>query len=192
MEPNDAPQSANAEPWPPARTIALVGLMGAGKTTVGRRLAERLDVPFTDADDEIAAAAGRTITEIFEEFGEAQFRDGERRVIERLLDGPPGVLATGGGAFMDPRTRALLKERAISVWLRADLEVLMRRVSRRDTRPLLRVADPRARMRALMAERHPVYAEADIVVDSGDGPKADTVEAIVQAIQTLKRARPAP
>jgi shikimate kinase len=168
------------------RTIVLVGLMGAGKSTVGRRLAAKLRVPFTDADDEIEKAAGCTIADIFEMHGEAAFRDGERRVIARLLDGPPQVLATGGGAFMDAGTRALIAEKSISVWLRADLDLLLRRTSRRGHRPLLRQGDPRDVLNRLIAERYPVYAEADIIVDSGDGPHEVVVEEIrVRVIEYL-------
>jgi shikimate kinase len=145
-----------AEGITPARTIALVGLMGAGKTTVGRRLAQALSLPFADADAEIAAAAGRSIDAIFAEHGECEFRRGERQVIARLLAGPVHVLATGGGAFIDPRTRALMKERAISVWLKAPLDVLMKRVAKRDNRPLLKEDDPRAVMQRLMDDRYPI------------------------------------
>jgi shikimate kinase len=173
------------------RTIALVGLMGAGKSCIGRRLAARLDLPFVDADREIEEAAGCTIPEIFARHGEQAFRDGERRVIMRLLEGPPHVLATGGGAFMDPRTRAAIRERAISVWLRADLELLLRRVSRRNDRPLLQVADPRARLTQLMAERYPVYAEADIVVDSADGPAEVTLERVLAGMAAARAPAPA-
>jgi len=169
---------------PPAkRTIVLVGLMGVGKTTIGRRLAKALDMPFKDADAEIELAAGRSISEIFADRGEAEFRAGERRVIARLLDGPPMVLATGGGAFLDPRTRALIRERAVSVWLRADLEVLVRRVKRRDTRPLLRAGDPREVLERLAAERYPIYAEADLTVETSESPHDAAVEAILQALQ---------
>jgi shikimate kinase len=150
------------------RSLVLVGMMGCGKTAVGRRLATTLDLPFIDADDEIERAAGRTIKEIFEEHGEGYFRDGERKVIARLLSGGPQVLATGGGAFMDPATRTRIRETGISIWLRAELPLLMRRVSRRDHRPLLQTSDPEARMRELMTERYPVYGEADVVVESRD------------------------
>ena len=150
------------------RSIVLVGLMGCGKTTVGRRLANRLGIPFVDADSEIERAARMTIPEIFAEQGEAYFRAGEKRVIARLLKSPPQVLATGGGAFMDAGTRAAVSEHGISVWLRASLEVLMGRVRRRNDRPLLKTADPEAKMRALMDERHPVYGLADICVETRD------------------------
>lgn len=165
------------------RTLALVGLMGAGKTTVGRRLAAALGLPFVDADAEIVAAAGRTIEEIFATHGECEFRRGERNVIARLLAGPAHVLATGGGAFIDPRTRALMKERAISIWLKAPLDVLMKRVERRDHRPLLKEADPRAVMERLMAERYPIYAEADLMVESSAGPHHAAVSGIIAALK---------
>jgi shikimate kinase len=164
------------------RTIALVGLMGAGKSCIGRRLAARLDLPFIDADREIEEAAGCAISEIFARHGEQAFRDGERRVILRLLDGPPHVLATGGGAFMDPRTRHAIRQRAVSVWLRADIELLLRRVSRRSDRPLLQDTDQRQKLQELMAERDPVYATADISVDSADGPPEATLERVLVAL----------
>lgn len=149
------------------RSIVLVGLMGAGKTKIGRLLAQRLEMRFADADDEIVEAAGCSIEEIFERYGETAFRDGERRVVARLLDGEPIVLATGGGAFIDPRTRTRIKERGISIWLRAELDVLVHRTSRRGGRPLLKNRDIKATLEKLMAERYPIYAEADIVIDSG-------------------------
>jgi shikimate kinase len=174
-----------------AKSIVLVGLMGAGKSCIGKRLAARLGMPFTDADHEIEQAAGCSIPEIFQRHGETAFRDGERRVIARLLDDKPHVLATGGGAFMDARTRALVHERAISVWLRADLDLLMRRVSRRNDRPLLQVAEPRQKLAELMSQRHPFYAEADITVDSADGPPEATLERVVAALDSFVRAAPA-
>jgi shikimate kinase len=152
------------------RTIVLVGLMGVGKSSVGRRLAAALGVPFRDADTEVEAAAGRTIPEIFAELGEPAFRDGERRVIARLLDAPPHVLATGGGAFMSPETRALIKEKAVSVWLKTDLEVLARRVGRKDNRPLLAGKEPMAVLRAQAEARYPAYAEADVMVETATPP----------------------
>ncbi len=164
------------------RTVALVGLMGVGKSTVGRKLAETLSAPFVDSDEEIEKAAGLTVQEIFDRLGEPEFRRGERRVIERLLNGPPIVLATGGGAFMDASTRALMKDKATTVWLRADLDVIWKRVSRRDTRPLLKRDNPKQVLADLSAARAPVYAEADIVVDSGDGPSTDAVKAIREAL----------
>jgi shikimate kinase len=172
-----------AEGLAPGRTVALVGLMGAGKTTVGRRLAQALQLPFADADEAIVEAAGQSIEEIFAQRGECEFRRGERQVISRLLDGPPHVLATGGGAFIDPRTRALMKERAISIWLKAPLDVLMKRVSKRDTRPLLKEDDPQAVMRRLLAEREPFYAEADITIETGAGPHNTAVLAIIEALR---------
>ena len=165
------------------RSIVLVGLMGVGKTTVGRRLASLLRLHFTDADHAIEEAAGCSVSEIFARFGESAFRDGERRVIARLLEGPRLVLATGGGAFMDPRTREAIRARGISVWLKADLNLLMDRVGRKGNRPLLKTADPRATMERLIAERYPVYAEADLTVESRDGPHDRVVRAIILALQ---------
>lgn len=158
--------------------------MGAGKTCIGKRLAQGFDLDFRDADTEIEAAAGMPIPEIFEVCGEGAFRDGERRVIARLLSESPHVLATGGGAFMTAATRALIKERAISVWLRADLDLLVRRTARRNHRPLLNKGEPREILRKLMVERHPIYAAADIVVDSLDGPPEQTVEKVIAALKT--------
>lgn len=165
------------------RTVALVGLMGAGKTTVGRRLAAALQLPFVDADVAISEAAGRTIPEIFSEHGEDEFRRGERQVIARLLTGPVHVLATGGGAFIDTRTRALMKERAISIWLKAPLDVLMKRVEKRGDRPLLQQDDPRAVMERLIAERYPIYSEADLIVESSSGPHNIAVAAVLEALR---------
>ncbi len=180
----------SSTPLPQRRTIALVGLMGVGKTTIGRRLAQALSLPFSDADHEIELAAGRTIPEIFAERGEVEFRAGERRVIARLLDGEPHVLATGGGAFMNEQTRALIKQKAISVWLKADLDVMVRRVSRKDTRPLLVGKDPREVLSQLMQERYPVYAEADIVVETDDRPAGQAVDAVLRALQQLDADTP--
>lgn len=169
------------------RPIVLVGLMGAGKTTTGRRLAKRLGVPFADADEEIEEAAGMRIADIFEIYGEADFRDGERKVMQRLLDGPPHVLATGGGAFMNDETRALVKAKATSVWLKADLETHVRRTSLRDTRPILRRGDPKVILGKLIEERSPIYAQADITVESRDGPHRDTVGTIIhELLQRVK------
>jgi shikimate kinase len=166
------------------KSIVLVGLMGAGKSCVGKRLAACLGLPFVDADREIEAAAGGcSISDIFEVHGEKVFRDGERRVIQRLLGNPMHVLATGGGAFMDPSTRALIKERALSIWLKAELEQLLKRIGRRSDRPLLQNVDPRAKLGELIALRHPVYAEADLTVDSADGPPDVTVQRVLQAIE---------
>ncbi len=162
--------------------IVLVGLMGAGKTTVGRRLAEKLDLVFVDADHEIELAAGRTIPEIFAQHGEAYFRDGERKVIARLLENGAQVLATGGGAFMNAETRAAIRRHGISIWLRADFDLLMSRVRRRSNRPLLQNDDPEAVMQKLIAERYPVYAEADITVDSRDVAHTSIVNSIIKTL----------
>jgi shikimate kinase len=151
------------------RSIVLVGMMGAGKSSVGRRLATRLSIPFVDADAEIEKAAGMSITEIFSHHGEADFRSGEARVIARLLEGGPQVLAAGGGAFMNPKTRDAIRAKGISIWLKADLEVLLRRINRRkNERPLLQTADPAETLRVLLAEREPIYAQADLTVESRD------------------------
>lgn len=165
-----------------SRSIVLIGLMGAGKTAVGRRLASWLDLPFIDADSEIEEAAGQSIKEIFAQHGEAYFREGERKVIARLLKGGPQVLATGGGAYMNPQTRQAIKARGISIWLKASLRVLLKRVGRRDHRPLLTMGEPEAVMKKLMAERDPVYAEADLTVESREVPHDVIVGAVVDAL----------
>jgi shikimate kinase len=164
------------------KTLVLVGMMGAGKTSVGRRLAHVLGVPFRDADAEIELAAGCSVTEIFERFGEPAFRAGERKVIARLLTEPPHVLATGGGAFMDPETRARIKELATSIWLKANIELLLQRVKRKDSRPLLKNGDSRAVLERLLIEREPVYAEADIAVESDDGPHDTVIKRILAGL----------
>jgi len=164
------------------RSVVLIGLMGAGKTAVGRRLANRLDLPFIDADSEIEEAAGASISEIFAEHGEAYFRQGERKVIARLLENGPQVLATGGGAYMNPDTRANIKAHGLSVWLKADIKVLMKRVGRRDNRPLLAAGDPEEVMKKLMEERYPIYAEADVTVESRDVPHDVIVGAVIDAL----------
>jgi shikimate kinase len=166
-----------------SRTVALVGMMGAGKSSVGRRLATRLGVAFRDADSEIERAAGCPVSEIFERFGESAFRDGERKVIARLLDEEPHVLATGGGAFIDADTRARLKESAVTVWIKAPVDVLMKRVQRRDTRPLLRTADPRATLERMLEDRTPIYAQADLSIESDDGPHSAAVDLILAALK---------
>ncbi|MGH6933263.1 MAG: shikimate kinase [Dongiaceae bacterium] len=173
------------------KTVVFVGLMGVGKTSIGRRLAQLLDLPFIDADREIEEAAGCSIVEIFAQHGETSFREGERRVILRLLDNPVNVLATGGGAFMDPATRQRIRERGVSIWLRASLDLMLRRVSRRADRPLLQVADPRAKLQELIDLRYPIYGEADIVVDSVDGPPEATLEKVVAALTDYLANRPA-
>lgn len=178
-----------AEGVKPPRTVALVGLMGAGKSTIGRRLAQALDLPFVDADTEIEHAAGQSIPEIFEKHGECEFRRGERAVIERLLDRPAHILATGGGAFVDPRTRALMKERAITIWLKAPLDVLMKRVSKRDDRPLLKEDDPRAVMQRLMDARYPIYAEADIIIETVNSPHSAAVASTLEALRAYLNER---
>jgi shikimate kinase len=181
-------RAAETRRFVPRRPIVLVGLMGAGKTKIGRRLAVRLTLPFFDSDTEIEAAAGETIEEIFANRGERVFREGERRVITRLLRQPVHVLATGGGAFMDPSTRAVIARSGVSVWLRADLDVLVSRVSRRSNRPLLKTGDPRAILAELIERRHPVYAEADVVVDSGEGSPEMTVTRVIAGLASCPLA----
>lgn len=164
-------------------SLVLVGLMGVGKSTIGRRLAARLHLPFVDADEEIERAAGMSIQEIFDRHGEAAFRDGERRVIARLIDGSPKVIATGGGAFVNEQTRSLILEKATAIWLDADIDILVGRVSRRDGRPLLKGKDAREVLLRLAEERRPFYAQAPIRIRSTDSPHDATVEAIVEAIR---------
>lgn len=164
------------------RPIVLVGMMGVGKTSIGKRLAAYLDMAFVDADDEIEKAAGLSIAEIFAKFGESYFRDGERRVIARLIDGPPKVIATGGGAFIDPSTRELILKRAASIWLDADINVLAERVGRRNHRPLLKDRDPVEVLTELGKVRNPLYAAADFHIRSDTSPHARTVENIVKAL----------
>jgi len=165
-----------------SKTVALVGMMGAGKTSLGRRLAARLEVPFRDADHEIEAAASLTVSEIFEKFGEPYFRDGERRVIARLLSEAPHILATGGGAYMDPATRAVMKDKALTIWLKAPVEFLVSRVKKRDTRPLLRNGDLKDTIEKLLAIREPVYAQADMTLDYEDGSHGDAMDRIMEAL----------
>ncbi|WP_296617662.1 shikimate kinase [Sphingomonas sp.] len=164
------------------KPIVLVGLMGVGKSTVGRRLAARLHLPFVDADTEIEEAAGMTVSEIFEKFGEAYFRDGERRVIARLVDGKPKVIATGGGAFINDETRALILDQSIAIWLDAPTRILAERVGRRDTRPLLRNRNPREVLDELAAVRNPIYAQAPIRIASDQAPHESAVNAILKAL----------
>jgi shikimate kinase len=167
------------------RSIVLVGMMGAGKSTVGRRLSARLRLPFLDADSEIEAAAGMSIPDIFEVHGEPHFRDGEARVIARLLDGGPAVLATGGGAFMREDTRKRIRDKAVSVWLKADADIIMKRVKRRADRPLLQTADPAATVGRLIEEREPVYQHADITIWSRDVPHEMIVDECIEALHAL-------
>lgn len=164
------------------RPVVLVGMMGTGKSSIGRRLAALLHLPFVDADEAIEEAAQLTIAEIFERHGEAAFRDGERRVIARLMDGGRKVIATGGGAFVNPETRALILSKAITVWLDADIDTLVERTARKDTRPLLRQGDPREILTRLREERRPAYAEAPIHITSGRGPQSRTVARVLKEI----------
>jgi shikimate kinase len=188
IEPASPPASAGLRL---TRPLVLVGLMGAGKTSVGKRLAALLGVPFTDSDAQITEAAGMSIPEIFASLGEPAFRDGERRVIARLLGETPGVLATGGGAFIEPRTRAEIKARATSVWLRAELGLLWDRVRDRPGRPLLLTADPRGTLADLLQKRAPFYAEADVIVDSLRGLSHEAMaRRIVAAVRAYDAARP--
>jgi shikimate kinase len=185
------PQAATAAPLRLRRPLVLVGLMGAGKTSVGKRLANLLGVGFTDSDHEIVEAAGMSIPEVFAALGEPAFRDGERRVIARLLGDRVGVLATGGGAFIEPRTRAEIKARATSVWLRAELDLLWDRVRDRPGRPLLLTPNPRATLADLLERRYPVYADADVTVDSRRGASHEAMaRTIVAAVQAHDLAHP--
>ncbi|MFT3996872.1 MAG: shikimate kinase [Asticcacaulis sp.] len=167
------------------RPVALIGLMGVGKTTVGRRLADALAVPFRDADEEIEKAAGLSVSDIFAAYGEAGFRDGEQKVIARLLDEGPHILATGGGAFVQPATREVIKQKAVTVWLRTDLRVIARRVANRNHRPLLRDRDPMEVLREHEKNRYPFYAQADITVDTGDQSHARSVELVLEALKAF-------
>jgi shikimate kinase len=177
-----SPPLMDDPPNRPDKSIILVGLMGVGKSTVGRRLAKKLKMKFVDADEEIERAAGMKIAEIFDRHGEAHFRDGERRVIARLVAGPPRVIATGGGAFINEQTRQLILERCISVWLDAEIEILAARVSRGRDRPLLRGQDPLAVLARLADQRNPIYAEAHLIVRSATGPHDEVVERIVSGL----------
>ena len=166
----------------PTRTIVLIGMMGAGKSSVGRKLAARLALPYVDSDQEIETAAGMSITRFFDLYGENEFRKGERRVISRLLDGPMHVLSTGGGAFIDPDTRALIRSKTTSIWLKADLDILVERATRHNHRPLLQGGDPRAIMIKLLEERTPIYGEADIIAESDGRPVDETVDRVLIAL----------
>ena len=165
-----------------SRSLVLVGMMGAGKSSIGRKLAQRLNLPFVDADTEIERAAGMSITDIFAKHGEPYFRAGEARVIARLLDGGPQVLATGGGAFMNPQSREAIRVKGVSVWLKADYDVLMKRIKRRNDRPMLKTDDPGETLHQLMRERDPVYAEADVTVHSRDVPHELIIGEIIAAV----------
>ena len=181
-------QGGSADPRFAGRPVAVVGLMGVGKTTVGRRLAKMMEREFRDSDEEIERASGRRVAGYFRDHGEAAFRDGERRVVDRLLGERSLVLATGGGAFIHPSTREILLERALVVWLKGDFETIMERVSRKNTRPLLHVPDPRAKMRALMEAREPLYALAHVTVPVSKGPHGRTVTRVLRAIETFEKA----
>jgi len=186
-----APTTKTEKADPPLqvdRSVVLVGLMGAGKSCVGRRLAESLGLPFVDSDSEVEQAAGCEVRDIFKVYGEPAFRDCERRVIQRLLQGSPSVIATGGGAFMDPDTRDDVKTNAISLWLRADPEVLHQRTKRSKNRPLLDNADPLDTLKSLAATRYPVYAEADITIDTGDEGLEKTLEKAINALRQRTKA----
>ena len=183
MTPIPAHPSSGGKPRLPAgKSLVLIGLMGAGKSSVGRRLAKVLDLPFVDADEEVERAAGCSIEDIFRLYGETAFRDGEERVIARLLESGPQVLATGGGAFMNPRTRTQIGKAALSIWLRADLDLLVRRTARRGGRPLLAHGNPRETLERLIKERYPVYAEADITIDTTDENIETMVDRILAAL----------
>src|SRR6201993_2974414 len=198
MPENTSPASASTSPEAEilsalgSRLIVLVGMMGAGKSTIGRRLAARLRLPFLDADAEIETAHAMPIPEIFERFGEPYFRDGEARVIARLLESGPAVLATGGGSFMREETRRRVHDKAVSIWLKADADIIMRRVKRRTDRPLLQTTDPAATVGRLIAEREPIYQDADITISSRDVPHDKIVEECIEALRGRLRAQPAP
>jgi len=175
------------------RSIVFVGLMGAGKTAIGRRVAGELDIPFLDSDHEIEAASRMTVPELFEAYGEAEFRSLEQRVIARILEGGPQVLSTGGGAYMNPLTRAAIVAHGVSVWLKAEIDILMERVAKKQNRPLLKTADPRGTMERLMTERYPVYATADVTVPTRDERKeviaAEVIEALGRHLTAREAAR---
>jgi shikimate kinase len=181
MNTNDA-SAENAASCLKNKTIVLVGLMGAGKSSVGRRLAAALGLPFKDADTEIEKASNLSVSDFFEKHGEAAFRDGERKVISRLLEGSRHVLATGGGAYMDDETRALIHEKGCSIWLKADLDTLVKRCMKRNTRPLLKTGDPKQILGDLIEKRYPIYAEANITVQSAEGPHEAVVDNIIAAL----------
>ena len=182
MDSDTVPVEAGSLVGMVSQTVVLVGLMGAGKTSVGRRLAARLELDFVDADAEIEAAVGCSIEDIFAMHGESTFRDGERRVLARLLREPVRVIATGGGAYIDPGTRRVITESGIAVWLRANLETLVQRTARRGDRPLLKQQRPREVLARLIDERYPIYEEAPIIIDADEGSVDSTVERVVQAL----------
>jgi shikimate kinase len=189
--PSTSPPEADIVAALGRRLIVLVGMMGAGKSTIGRRLAARLRLPFIDADSEIEAAAGMSIPEIFELHGEPHFRDGEAKVIARLLEGGPAVLATGGGSFMREETRRRIGDKAVSIWLKADVDIIMRRVKRRADRPLLQTPDPEATVSRLISEREPVYRDANLTIASREVPHERIVEECVEALHTYLCGPPA-
>lgn len=191
MSTQNKPVKTPAQIIPPDKSIVLVGLMGAGKTCIGTRLARKLGMGFVDADDEIETAADCTIEEIFAQYGEQAFRDGERRVIARLLDGDPRVVATGGGAFVNQETRDNVRRQGISVWLKADIDVLLQRVSRRNNRPLLKNGDKRQTLERLIEERYPTYGEADLTVESGAESPDITVAKVIEALKDMNDMHPA-
>jgi len=188
-KPEPAAQPARA-PFVLPKTVALVGLMGVGKTTIGRRLADAFALPFIDADEEIEKAAGQSIADIFTHYGEQGFRDGEQRVIARLLDGPVQILATGGGALMSAATRERLKAQAITIWLKTDLNVIARRVANRPHRPLLKDRNPMDVLKEHVKTRYPLYKMADITVDTGDQPHGRAVETVIAALRAHVEALP--
>ena len=183
---SDMQANSKSIPFVPKRSIVLIGMMGSGKSTIGRRLAARLQLPFVDSDEEIEKAADMKISEIFSRFGEPYFRDGERRVISRLLEKPAQIIATGGGAFMNAETRQLILDKATAIWLDADIDILVDRVSRKEGRPLLVGKDPREVLTQLAAERNPHYAQAPIHIRSGGGPHEATVDQIVKALSSCQ------
>lgn len=181
--------SSGTSGFGPTRTVVLIGMMGAGKSSVGRRLASRLALPFADSDTEVETAAGMSISQLIKDYGEPEFRRLEQRVMARLLEAPMHVLSTGGGAFMNDETRALIHDKCISVWLKADTEILLERATRYDNRPLLQAGDPREIMLRLLAEREPIYAEANLIVESDGRPVDETVDRLLKALKVHTEAQ---